>query len=108
MPRRSKVEELKDLSGSTTVDRLGDLEIFRSAQDDNFFAATVVLAGPVNPSKDGVGRPLVVRLGTCTFFADTMRAPTGFTVKASIKSEGDICFRPKNKVLQIDNCSTFI
>ena len=29
MPWRSRVEELKHLSGSTTVDHLGDLEIFR-------------------------------------------------------------------------------
>ena len=34
MPRRSKVEELKHLSVSKTVDRHVDLEIFRFAQDD--------------------------------------------------------------------------
>ena len=35
MPWRSRVEELKDLSGSTTVNRHGDLEMFHFVQHDN-------------------------------------------------------------------------
>ena len=44
MPRRSKVEELKALSGSTTVDRHGDLEIFRSAQDTLVVSASSLMS----------------------------------------------------------------
>ena len=29
------LNEVKDLAGSTTINRLGDLEIFRFAQDDS-------------------------------------------------------------------------
>ena len=48
MPWRSRVEELKDLSGSTTVNRLGDLEMFHFVQHDNQLIPNNIILNAVN------------------------------------------------------------
>ena len=59
MPWRSRVEELKDLSGRTTVDRLGDLEIFRSAQDDTLVVSVSSLMSLMSLKSLGADCPYI-------------------------------------------------
>jgi hypothetical protein len=61
-PARVILNGVKDLSGSTTVNRLGDLEIFRSAQDDTlvvFASSLMSLASLMSLNSLGADCPYI-------------------------------------------------